>query len=80
MINKNYFNNLKDLLRKNSIYHKYLRLKDKFSTELQEIEIALTYDCNLDCSYCYVKGLNKNIKLISLKQFNIIINWQFNHD
>lgn len=41
-----------------------------------DISIALTYRCNLDCDYCYVKGLEKLMPdEISIKNLNMILDW-----
>lgn len=39
------------------------------------IQVNITYDCNRNCSYCYVKDFLNNGNSMHIKDFNNLLNW-----
>jgi radical SAM protein with 4Fe4S-binding SPASM domain len=61
---------------KTNLYPYYGKFKYKLGFKSQvDLEIAITFGCNINCNYCYAKGLEKNIEPITINNFKKILNW-----
>jgi len=52
-----------------------LRLAAKNKNTLQTVQIAITYDCNKSCYYCYAKALKSSYQQMSLADFKKALSW-----
>jgi len=62
--------------RKTRLYPYYAKFKENHGYHTPvDLEIALTYGCNINCAYCYAKGLEKKFNPISISNFTKILDW-----
>jgi len=68
--------NILSYLKRSKYYPYWPKFKEYLgSDEPIDLEISLTYKCNLDCKYCYAKGLRNNYDYISFNDIKKIIKW-----
>jgi radical SAM protein with 4Fe4S-binding SPASM domain len=39
------------------------------------VHVSITYKCNKDCSYCYVKGINNDYDDMGINDFKLLLKW-----